>query len=360
MKRMIAELVLILALAYCSLAGAQGDPFANLVIKEQRIAGSIEACLDAGTEHERWETILVDCPLPAQPYSGEIFTTEYRRFDKRDVQKALSAIGQSEQGRFVSDENGFRFIREQRIDPSADIAHEEAASQAVRIGQRFFEALGIEVDTESAYATRPYDEEAFMRSVKERLTHRFSQIGTLLDRQRAQWKRMHKYETRGPQYTHVSFRSMTDGMRVASWPSYPAGYADEPDAMFAFDTGVSVLVSDSGVLVEAKAGRIPRVKSRRPPQEKDAAAIAALQEQSHILAESWQEALEAAHRLECLPRNTKETAFQAEYMDEPIISYASQAVVTDIYPCLYTISKDEWVMIWQIESLQQFADGCRF
>ena len=359
MKRMIAEWVLILGLACFAAASAQDDLLANLVIENQRITGTMEVFLGEGTQYERKETILVDCPLPTQPYSGEIFTTEYRHFGKKDIQKALKTIGQSDQGRFVSDENGFRFTCEQRIDPLADISQEAAASQAVRIGRSFFEALGIEVDVDSAYATRPYDEEAFMRSAKERFIHCFSEIDELLDRQRAQWKRMQKYETRGPQYTLVSFRSMTDGMRIAAWPSYPAGYADEPDVRIAFDTGVSVLVSDSGVLVEAQAGRIPQVKNRRMPQERDAAAIAALQEKSHILAENWQEALEAAHRLECLPRNAKEAVFQAEYMDEPIISYASQAVVTDIYPCLYTISENEWVMIWQIEGRQQFADGYR-
>lgn len=359
MKRMIAELVMLLMMACSAAAWAQGDSLANLVIENQRITGHIEVCLDAGTEHERWETILVDCPLPAQPYSGEIFTTAYRRFSKKDIQRALRTIGQRDEGRFVSDGNGFRFASTQKVDPSADISKDEAAGQAVRIGISFFEALGVEVAAESAVVERPYDEVAFMCSAKQRLTHGFSQTDVLLDRQRAQWKRMHKYETRGPQYTHVSFQIMTDGMRVASWPSYPAGYADEPDARIAFDTGVSVLVSDSGALVEAQAGCIPQVKSRRMPQEKDVAAIASLQEQSLIRAESWQEALETAKRTNCLPRNTEEMAFQAEYLDEPITRYASQAVVTEIYPCLYTISKDEWVMIWQIKSRQQYADGYR-
>jgi len=102
------------------------------------------------------------------------------------------------------------------------------------------------------------------------------------------------------------------------------------------------------------------VKSRRMPQDEEAAAIAALLEESHIRAESWQMALEAAQQMGNLPRNSAEESFQTEYMDKPITRYASQTVVTEIYPCLYTISKDEWVMIWQIESRQQYADGCRF
>ena len=359
MRLIIAELVLLVFMAFGAAACAQGDPLANLLVEDQWITGSIEVCLDAGTEHERWETILMDCPLPAQPYSGEIFTTAYRRFSKRDIQKALRAIGQSDQIQFISDGNGFRFTHAENRDPSADISKDAAADQAVRIAQSFFEALGVEVAVESAVIARPYDEEEFMRAAKERLIHGFSQIDALMDRQRAQWKRMQKYETRGPQYTRVSFHTMTDGMRVASWSSYPAGYADEPDAGIAFDTGVSALVSDSGVLVEAQAGSIVQVKSRRMPQEEDASAIAALLESSHILAESWQEALEMAQRTNRLPRNTKEAVFQAEYMDEPVTSYASQAVVTEIYPCLHTISKDEWVMIWKIESRQQYADGYR-
>jgi len=102
------------------------------------------------------------------------------------------------------------------------------------------------------------------------------------------------------------------------------------------------------------------VKNRRMPREEDAAAIEALLEQSHIRAKSWQEALEQAQQMGGLPRNSAQTPFQIEYMDEPITRYASQAVVTEIYPCLYTISKDEWVMIWHIGSRQQYADGCRF
>ena len=96
------------------------------------------------------------------------------------------------------------------------------------------------------------------------------------------------------------------------------------------------------------------------PGEKEASDITALLEQSHIRAGSWQEALEAARQMGSMPRNSAEEPFQTEYLDQPITRYASRAVVTGIYPCLYTISKDEWVMIWQIESQQQYADGCRF
>ena len=242
----------------------------------------------------------------------------------------------------------------------ADISKEAAAEQAVRIGQSFFEALGVEVAAEPASVSRPYDEEEFMRAAQERLTHGFSEIDALMDRQRAQWKRRQKYETRGPQYTYVSFHIMTDGMYVASWPSYPAGFSDEPDARIAFDTGVSVLVSDSGLLVEAQAGCIPQVKSRRMPGEEEASAITAQLEPSHIRAESWQTALRQAQQMGILQRNSAEQSYKTEYLDQPITRYASRAVVTEIYPCLYTISKEEWVMIWQIESRQQYADGCRF
>lgn len=359
MKHMIAELALLFMLGFSAAGCAQGDLLANLVIENQRITGTFEACFGAGSEDEQWETILIDCLLPVQTYTGEIIRTEYRRFSKKDVQMALEEIGQSSLGRFISDDTGFRFTGVEEIEPSADITKDEAAEQAVRIGLSFFEALGVEVAAESAFVERPYDEEAYMCAVKEQITHVFSEIDVLMERQSAQWKRRQKYETRGPQYTRVSFHTMTGGMRVASWPSYPAGFSDDPDAQIAFDTGVSVLISDGGALVEAQAGRIPQVKSRRLPQQKDAAAIAWL-ERTYIRAESWQEALETAQSTDCLPRNSQEMAWQTEYMDEPIIRYASQAVVTEIYPCLHTISKDEWVMIWHIESRQQYADGCRF
>lgn len=356
MKHIIAELAVIFLLICNSVVYAQGDPLANLIVKNGRITGSLEVCIDGDTG--RFDTILVDSPLPAQVYSRDIFVMEYRRFSKKEVQKALREIGQSEQGNFVSDGKGFRFTGAMRIDPAADITWEAAAEQAVRIGHSFFRALGIEVAAESAYVTRPYDEEAFICAEKERLIHQCSEIDEQIERQRAQWKRMQKYETRGPQYTRVSFHIMTDGMRVASWPAYPAGFSDEPNAMVAFDTGVSVLVSDSGVLVEAQVGHVPQVKGRKTPQ--DDAVIAKQLEQSHIRAESWQEALDQAQRINQLPKNCAETSNKSEYADEPITWYASQAVVTEIHPCLYTISKDEWVMIWRIESMQQYADGCRF
>jgi len=360
MKRMIAELVLLVFVTFSASACAQGDPLAGLVIEDQHITGNIEACFGEGTEYKQWETILVDCPLPAQMYTEEIITTTYRRFGKRDVQKALRAIGQREQGQFISDENGFRFITAQKHDPSAEISQSEAAEQAVRIGLSFFEALGVEVAVESASVSRPYDEEEFMRSVEEEYIHRFSDIGAMMDRQRAQWKRTHRYETRAAQYTRVHFHIMINGMRVASWPSYPAGFSDETNARIAFDTGVSVLVSDSGVLVEAQAGRIPQVKSRRMPREEDAAVLAALRGQSYIRAGSWQEAFKQAQQMGSLPRNSAEESFQPEYLDKPVTRYASQAVITEIYPCLYTVSENEWVMLWHIESRQQYADGCRF
>ena len=360
MKHVIAEWMLLFMLAYSMAACAQDNLLANLIIEDQHITGTIDTCYGAGTEYEQWETILVDCPLPTQEYTAEIITTTYRRISKKDVQKALRAIGQRDEGRFISDKTGFRFLREERIGPSENISREDAANQAVRIGLAFFEALGVEVAAESAVIERPYDEEAFMRAAQERLSHGFSQIDALLDRQRAQWKRRMKYETRGPQYTQVSFQMMTDGMRIAAWPSYSAGFSDEPDARIAFDTGVSVLVSDSGVLVQVQVGSIPQVKKRRMPQENDAAAIAALLEQSLIRAESWQEALKQAQQMGCLPRNNEEEDYKTEYMDKSITRYASCAVVTEIYPCLYTISKDEWVMIWHIESRQQAADGYRF
>ena len=360
MKHFIAELVMFFALACGMTACAQEERLVNVTAENGQITGTIQSCIGAGTQHEYWETILVDCPLPLRAYTGEIIKTQARRFSKKDVQNALRAIGQSGQGRFISDATGFRFTSTEKPDPSADISREEAAKQAVQIGLRFFEALGVEVAAESAAAARPYDEEAYMRDAQERLAHSFSEIDVMLDRQRAQWKRMHRYDTRGPQYTRVSFHIVIDGMRVASWPSYPAGFPDEPDAKIAFDTGVSVLVSDSGVLVEAQAGIIPQVKERRMPRQEDAAAIAALQDQSLLRAESWQEALEAAALIGVLPRNEAEMPFQAEYLAEPITRYPSQAVITQVYPCLYTISQDEWVMIWQINSRQQYADGCRF
>lgn len=97
-------------------------------------------------------------------------------------------------------------------------------------------------------------------------------------------------------YTAVYFDLMVDGMRLWRDPSYPAHYADEPDAWEGFAVGADVIVSDSGVLVEA-ACNLFEIQSRRPIKDDPAYAyyIEALYDHWSLVfpAQDWQNALHA-------------------------------------------------------------------
>ena len=54
-----------------------------------------------------------------------------------------------------------------------------------------------------------------------------------------------------------------------------------------------------------------------------------------------------------------EQPYQNRYMDQPIIQYSSERVITKIYPVLYTIAESEWAPFWKIETQEEFRDGWR-
>ncbi len=355
-------------LACCCVVCASAEMPADIAIRDDRIIGTAIARFDVGGDEGREVPILVDCALPQAPYTADVFEMEYRYISREDMQKALRSIGQSDQGKYINHRGTAIYTRTESVDPMAEISREEAAQQAVSIGLAFFDALGIQVIKTPADIDRPYDEEAYMLSVQERLSHQYSDITALMDQHRAQWKRRIKYETRAPQYTRVDFDLMTDGMRIWGQPSYPVDYEDEPDAWIGFSVGASVLVSDSGVIVEASVDHAIDVKKKRTarPDELDRFA---LRQYDHlvsrlVLAESWQEALTLvlsdASRMGNISAGTQEHAYQNQYMDEPITAYACQSVITDIYPCLSAISEEEWAMLWYVGSQQQYDDGYRY
>lgn len=368
MKHLIAEMtVLILLICSCAVSAA-GEIPAGITIEGQKMTGTIMARFGMDDESGREEEILVDCMAPQGVYSGEIFKMEARHFSKRDMQKALRAIGQSGQGRFISSRNEATYINTERIEPEADISREEAAEQAVEIALRYFDALGVEVVRTPSHVERPYDYDAYIEETQERLSHMYSDTSVLMEAAKAQWKRTRKYETREAAYTLVKFDVMADGIRIWNQPSYPAGYEDEPDAWAGFGTSVSILVSDSGVIVEASASDALKIKERRTPEEGELERFAQLL-YAHltpplVLAESWQEALNAV--LTGAPGRgdwsayTEDRPYQNQYMNEPITAYGSRTVITEIYPCLSTISEDEWAMFWHIERKGKYADGCRY
>ena len=368
MKRFIAEMaVCMLLLLGCSCAAAE-DVFPGITVKGHRLSGTVTARFGTGSGAEREVPVLVDCPIPQEAYTGDVFEMAYRSISKEDVQKALRAVGQSDQGRFVHARGAVHYTCTERVDPTAESTREEAADQAVQIGLAFFDALGVEVVRTPAHIERPYDEEAYMQDVQERLSHQYSEVAELMEQHRAQWKRRQKYETREAQYTRVEFDVMADGMRIWGQPSYPAGDGDETDAWKSFSTGAWVLVSDSGIIVEAAADHVPDVRKRRVPEDGELERFAqALYDQRGsqlVWAESWQDALALvladASRIGCVTADAQDGVYQNSYMAGPVTAYGSRSVITEIYPCLSAISEDEWAMFWQIGSQLQYDDGYRY
>ena len=368
MKHIIAEFMILLLLLCGRAAPSMCENLEGIIINNQRMEGEVSACFLSGCDNERSELILVDCLVPQTNYEREVLVIENRFFSKTDMQNALRMVGQKDQGRFINNQDEMVYINTDRINPAADITEEEALEQAVEIGLAFFDALGVEVVRTPSHVERPYDYDSYIECRSEILAHQFSDTSVLMDAAKAQWKRTHKYETREAEYTLVNFDVMVNGMRIWNQPSYPAGYTDELDAWIGFGVSASVLVSDSGVLVEARANHIPEIKGKRLPEmgelERFAEHLYGYRTLPLVMADTWQEALmlvlSDASSVGGIGPNTEERPYQNQHMDEPITAYGSRTVITEIYPCLSAISENELTMFWYIGSKQQYADGCRY
>ena len=362
MKHIIAKLFIVLLLL-CPAALAQGDLLDGLIIKGDWVRGTATGVFGA----DRIEKpIKVDCPLPEKPYPAEILTLKKGYVSKKQMQSALKAAGQRTEGQFVNPRGTAMFTGDWRAEAAADISNEEAAAQAVRIGLAYFEALGVSVDPIPRSVNRPYDFDAYMARQTAAYEHAFSDASTFIDNARAQWKRRMKYEEKQPAYTAVYFNLMVGGMRLLSDPSYPAHYADEPDAWEGFSTGAHVIISDSGVLVEASCDLF-EIKARRPIEE-DAVYIDFLKtfhqhgSNGVFPAQDWQDALHIALSepyIAGFSWGAEEQSYQNKYMTEPITAYGFSTVVTEIKPCLSAISRSDWAPFWRIETTAEFADGWR-
>jgi len=366
MKHTCSKLLILLLLCIVP-SISNGETPKGIIVEDGRISGTVTAIFGKGTEYEASHDLQIDCFGPNEIYTPEIFDVEYRYFSKKDVQKALQSIGQSNQGAFQNSREGTSYVNTTNPDPSADIAKEDAKKQAIEIGIQYFEALGIEVFPVPVHVERPYDFDDYMEHSKEVYSHRYSDPTTFIEQAKLQWKKTRKYETRSAAYTRVTFAVMVNGIRLWTQPSYLAGYKDEPDARIGFEVSASVLVSDSGILVEATTSHIPEIKKIRQPKEKEGELFASLSIPHHsplIRAENWQEAmgiaLSNADQVESLTGNAEDEPFKNQYIDAPITKYGYQTVITDIYPCLSTIAKDEWAMFWHIDCQQEYADGWRY
>ncbi|MGN0774517.1 MAG: hypothetical protein ACI4MP_12100 [Candidatus Ventricola sp.] len=361
MKHIIVN-VLVFLILLCPAALAQGDPPDGLIVEEGWVRGTVTGVFGADSIEK---PIKVDCPLPEDPYPAEILTLKEGYVSKKQMQSALRAAGQSTQGQFVNLRGTAMYTGDWRAEAAADISNEEAAAQAVRIGLAYFEALGVEVDPVPRSVSRPYDFDAYMARQTEIYEHRYSDPTALIDNARAHWKRRMKYEEKQPAYTAVYFNLMVGGMRLWSDPAYPAHYADEPDAWEGFSTGAHVIVSDSGVLVEA-ACDLFEMKARRPIESDAVYAdyLEALDGKVSLIvpAQDWQDALRVALADPAgvnLSWGAEEQPYQNQYMTEPVTTYGFTTVVTAIRPFLSAISRSDWVPFWRIETTDEFADGWR-
>lgn len=365
MKRTIVNLLVFLFL-FCPAALAQDDPLEGLTIEEGRVRGTVTGTF--GTDRIE-KPIKVDCPLPEEPYPAEILTLQKGFVSKKQMQAALRAAGQRTEGQFHNPRGYAMYTGDWRAEAAADISKEEAAAQAVRIGLAYFEALGISVDPVPRAVSCPYDFDAYMARETASFEHRFSDTSTFIDHLRARWKRIQKYESKQPEYTAVDFDLMVGGMRLWSNPAYPAHYADEPDAWEGLSVGAHVIISDSGVLVEA-ACDLFEIKARRPIEgdavynEYNEYFEAFPQHGSNGVfpARDWRDALQMALSdpdLGGFSWGAEEQPYQNQYMTEPIISYGFSTVITGIKPFLSAISRSDWAPFWRIETTQEYADGWR-
>lgn len=362
MKHIIVKLFVFLLLL-CPAALAQSAPLDGLSVEDGWVRGTVTGVFGA----DRIEKpIKVDCPLPEEPYPAEILTIKKGYVSKKQMQSALRAAGQSTQGQFFNPRGAAMFTGDWRAEAAADISKEEAATQAVRIGLAYFEALGVEIDPVPRSVSRPYDFDAYMTGQTAIYEHAFSDTSTFIDNARTNWKRRMKYEEKQPAYTAVHFNLTIGGMRLWSNPAYPAHYADEPDAWEGFSTGAHVIVSDSGVLVEA-ACDLFEIKACRPI-ESDAVYIDYLKtfhqhgSNGVFPAQDWQDALHIALSdpdIAGFSWGAEEQPYQNHYMPKPIISYGFSTVITAIKPYLSAISRSDWVPFWRIETTAEFSDGWR-
>ena len=316
----LAPLLLTLCHPITAAASAPQD---EIVILDGRVTGRITS--DMGV------TYLLDMPIPDEAYPAKCLTVEYASFTEHDVLKALQMVGQSTEGSIHTDSDGFLFSGNWKAVAAAQLSHEDAASQAVAIGLAFFDAMGIPVEREPKSVARPYE---FDDSDQKYWTF-VSEPQAYSDYNRSQFNSPRRQRTRPRQseYTSVEFAVLLDGMRMIDNPSYPAGYADEPDAKIGFSVTARVIVSDSGLLVEAAAGNIPRIISCAP--------IDPLPDWETFICSYIKS-------LDIWPNRYDERTFFNENIGKDVIVYASQPVVTGILPRLETISQYEWVPTWTV------------
>ncbi len=323
---------LLLPLSACAAPAGDGIVLGT----DGRITGQITSDLGVPIE--------LDLALPAAP-PDQALTVEYRRFTKRELQRALRAIGQSDEGDLFADQTGCSYLGRWQEEASAPVSHEEAAQQAVEIGHALFAELGVDVVQTPRSVGRPYEWD----DSRQLYWHGMSEPEAMSAYYEAQFYSPRRKRTRPEQgeYTVVDFDVLLDGVPVTQNCFYPAGYADEPDAKTGFSTTASVTVSDSGALVRFVLDYIPVVLSRSPLETPLPA---------------WREAVEMACR-KCsdAPDSLEDFTFFNENIGMDVTHYARRPILTGLVCRYETVTEFEWVPVWEPSfSYEILRNGYRY
>ncbi len=368
MKKWMIEFFFLILIFLVPVASAEQLSFECMGLADGWLSGMITTSIDS-----RICEIKLDCAVPEEPYPYEVVMTGDRYFSKKDMQRALKAAGQSLQGQFLNNRTSTLYTGDWRADAAADLSCEESKKQAIRIGLSYYEALGVEVDPQPVSVDRPYDYDAQLNINDMYFSHVYADqesANAAVERFSVQWKKISRYHPKQTAYTRVEFAVIVDGMRFYTLPQWLAGFEDEPDAWIGYDVSAYVIVSDSGILVEAGTNHIPEIKKRRAPKEGELENYAHLLHtkgsQNLVCAPSWQEALSIAVTNSRNGANIislgEEAGEQTVYRDgQSVLTRvnAKQGVITAIKPCMNTISENTWIMSWKFYSTNDYEDGWR-
>jgi len=356
-KILISTLTILLLFSHSS---AESALLSGLTIADGRIGGTVTAQFISNDGQANLQEIIVDCEIPEDIHPNEALIVTSHLITEKDMLHALQSIGQCTSGSFRITPESSSFSGNWDAPASSEISKAEASEQAIRIGLAYFDALGVEVERIPCRVERPNDLDAYLDQTARMYSHVYSDPTLFLKRTQEQWEKTHRYETIQPFYTTVQFIVNANGMRLWPTPVYPDH--DTKDVFIGYDASAYVTVSDSGVLVEARASGIPQINSRILLSNKPTSPYGLHGNAQFIVADCWQEALcfALAHGAASnLIGNTESYMIQDNNTDIPVIRSSSRGVITSIKPYLYPASKDVLVPVWYIECASEYADGFR-
>ena len=277
-KYTFAALLLAFSLLGGAVHAADGLP-EGLAIVDGRVVGQADWG-DRGTLH-------FDCPVPAEPTEAQCMqlTVAWRRYAKKDFERAFEAVNQPVKTKALMVKNGKDNVYATYTNPAesrmrdwgpdaaqSGLLEEEEARYAAALATDFLAALGIGTEDVALHTHRnaPAYEGSFWISDEMRAANE----QRYAERAKKHLEN-HGYPIDG--YTLVAAPFVLRGLRLATVISWDAGYADDPGAHIATDIGASFDILDGGDILGFAIHNVPLVTSETP----------------YALV-SWQEALQIA------------------------------------------------------------------